>query len=147
MSKENIIEHWDEEHGVARCILSYTTSSGVLLNGIGVAECHPNDYDFISERTGAIIAEYRAEIDLLQKINAYEIKPGIAALKHVYCTMVHSTHYSPKSYEAIRLKRELAHLMDELEENKMQIEQIKKCLKTYIDEKEAFYQKVRNGQN
>ena len=139
-----ISEYWDEEHGVARCVLTYTTKTGLILQGIGVAECHPNDYDFISQLTGGVIAEYRAEIDLIKKINNYEIKPGIAALKHVYCTMRHSKYYNDRSYEAIRLKKELAHLMDELEENKQQIADIRNSLKTYINNKEAFYQNARN---
>ena len=96
---KQIIEHWDESHGIARCILNYTTSAGISLQGIGIAECHPDDYPYISKLTGGIIAEYRAEIDLLKKINNYEIKPGIAALKHVYCTMRHSKRYNEKSYE------------------------------------------------
>ena len=95
---KQIIEHWDESHGIARCILNYTTSTGISLQGIGIAKCHPDDYPYISKLTGGIIAEYRAEIDLLKKINNYEIKPGIAALKHVYCTMRHSKRYNEKSY-------------------------------------------------
>ena len=35
-----IINHWDEEHGVTRCVLNYTTPAGILLQGIGIAECH-----------------------------------------------------------------------------------------------------------
>ena len=142
-----IIEHWDEESGVSRCILSYQTSSGVLLQGIGIAECHPDDYDFMSQLTGSIIAGYRAEIDLIKKINNYEIKPGIAALKHVYCTMIHSKKYNEKSYEAIRLKKEIAHLMDELEENNQSIKVGQNELKNFIDKKEELYKKLRKDKN
>ena len=141
---KQIIDNWDEEHGVARCVLNYTTSSGITLQGIGIAECHPDDYPFMSALTGGIIAEYRAEIDLLKKINNYELKPGIAALKHVYCTMSHSKRYNGKSYEAIRLKRELAHMLDELEENKIAIQDLTNNLKKYIKDKDEFYQKVKN---
>lgn len=143
----NIVEKWDAEQGLATCILYYTTSTGVPLAGVGLAECHPEDRDFISERTGSIIAEYRAEIDLLKKINNFEIKPSIAALKHVYCTMLHSKQYNPNSYEAKRLKKELAHLLDELEENKQSITSIQTTLNTYISEKDKLYKRIRNGQN
>lgn len=144
---QNIIEHWDAEHGIARCVLSYTTSAGIVLQGIGIAECAPEDIEFMSELTGGIIAEYRAEIDLFKKINMYEIKPAIMALKHVYCTMQHSKKYNPKSYEAIRLKKELAHLMDELEENKTIITNIKNDLAAYIRDKDKTYKKLKEGQN
>jgi hypothetical protein len=100
----------------------------------------------MSALTGGLIAEYRAEIDLLKKINNYEIKTGIAALKHVYCTMRHSSHYNEKSYEAVRIKKELAHLMDELEENDNSITELREDLARYIKNKEEFYQKIRNGQ-
>lgn len=144
---KDIIEHWDEEHGVARCIINYKTRSGIELNGIGIAECSPEDSDFMSERTGSVIAEYRAEIDLIRKINKYEIKPAIAALKHVYCTMVKSKRYNSDSYEAIRLKKELAHLMDEFEENKNMITSLKTDLNFYMDSKDKFYKELRKGQN
>lgn len=139
-----IINHWDEEHGVTRCILNYTTPAGILLQGIGIAECHPEDAEFMSELTGSMIAEYRAEIDLIKKINNYEIKPAIVALKHVYCTMRHSKKYNEKSYEAIRLKKELAHLMDELEENKLVIKDIRHNLNQYIDKKDKLYRDIKN---
>lgn len=141
-----MIEHWDEEHGVYRIVLRYRTPSGIILEGIGIAECHPDDYPFMSQLTGSMIAGYRAEIDLIKKVNNYEIKPGIDTLKHVYCTMSHSKQYNPKSYEAIRIKKELAHLMDELEENKQTMAYIKNELKEYIDNKEKIYQRIREGQ-
>ena len=141
-----MIEHWDEEHGVYRIVLRYRTPSGIILEGIGIAECHPDDYPFMSQLTGSMIAGYRAKIDLIKKINNYEIKPGIDVLKHVYCTMSHSKKYNPKSYEAIRVKKELAHLMDELEENKQTISYIKDELKEYIKNKEKVYQKIKEGQ-
>ena len=140
---KQIIEHWDENHGIARCILNYTTSTGISLQGIGIAKCHPDDYPYISKLTGGIIAEYRAEIDLLKKINNYEIKPGIAALKHVYCTMRHSKRYNEKNYEAIRLKKELAHLMDELEENKKAIQDIHNNLNKYLEDKDKLHKRSK----
>lgn len=118
-----------------------------MLYGVGIAECHPEDMPFKSPLTGGTIAQYRAEIDLISCINRYEIKPGIAALKHLYCTMRHSKHFNEKSYEAIRLKKELAHLMDELEENKLFIKQLRKELNNYIDNKNQLYNKLRQGQN
>ena len=138
---------WSENRGAARTIIRYNTRAGVELVGIGHAECHPEDEEFMSERTGLIISDYRAEIDLIKQVNLYEIRPAIAALKHVYCTMRHSKQYNPNSYEAKRLKKELAHLMDEYEENKQLIAELRKNLKTYIDEKDAFHNKLREGQN
>ena len=145
MTKVNQV--WNEELGTARTIIHYHTKAGVEILGIGYAECHSDDIDFKSKRTGLMISDYRAEIDLIKGINRYEIRPSIAALKHVYCTMRNSKHFNENSYEAIRLKKELAHLMDEYEENKQLSVELKQNLKTYIDEKEAFYTRLRQGQN
>ena len=143
---KQITEHWDENHGISRCVLTYRTSSGVIIQGIGIAECHPEDEAFMSELTGSFIASGRAEIDLIKKINNYEIKPAIVGLKHVYCTMLHSKQYNPNSYEAKRLKKELAHLMDELEENKMAIQDLQEQLKQYIKDKDKLYREIEKGQ-
>ena len=143
---KKVIENWDAEHGVFRCVIPYKASSGAEFEGIGIAECHPDDSDFMSELTGSVIAGYRAEIDLIKKINKYEINPAIVALKHVYCSMYHSKKYNPNNYEAIRLKKELAHLMDEYAENKIAIQNLRDYLSQYINDKDKFYQKVRNGQ-
>lgn len=142
-----IKEYWDEDRGVSRVVLTYRTPSGIFLQGIGIAECHPDDAQFMSQLTGNMIAQYRAEIDLIKKINNYEIKPGIDAVKHVYCTMSQSKKYNSKSYEAVRIKRELAHLFDELEENKQTITRLQSELKNYIISKEEIYKRIRKGQN
>lgn len=143
--KDKIQEFWDEETGVARCVYSYQTPYGHIIYGIGIAECAPEDKSFQSKLTGGTIAEYRAEIDLLKNINTQIIHPGIEALKHVLCSMHHSNKYNPKSYEAIRLKKELAHLVDELEENKNAIKDLRQTLTDYINRKNDFYLKVKNN--
>ena len=144
--KQNLIEHWDEEHGVARCVLKYRMSSGAYLEGIGIAECHSEDIAFMSRLTGSVIAQYRAELDLLKKINQYEISPSIMAVKHIYCTMTNSKRYNPDSYEANRIKKELAHLMDEYTENKNLMKIIKEELKQYIEQKDKLYRRIQEGQ-
>lgn len=136
---KNITENWNAETGVFRYVIPYKASSGAEFEGIGIAECHPDDNDFMSELTGSVIAGYRAEIDLIKKINKYEISPAIVALKHVYCSMYHSKKYNPDSYEATRLKKELAHLMDEYAENKEMIQILRNYLSKYINDKEDFY--------
>ena len=60
--------------------------------------------------------------------------------------MRHSSRYNEKSYEAVRIKKELAHLLDELEENDNSIAELRENVNKYIKHKEEFYQKIRNGQ-
>jgi len=56
----------------------------------------------------------RAQIDILRKKRDYEIKPSIMTLEHVLSTMEQSKKYNPKSYEAIRIKKELKHYQEDL---------------------------------
>ena len=148
MNNREIFETYDEVLGLSQCVIFYKTKGGVTLTAVGQATCHPKDEQFKSKLTGSIIAEYRAEIALLRQINDYELKPGIVALKHVYCTMRHSKSFDPKSYECVRIKRELAHLLDELEENKMAIKSIQDCLHTYLEEKDKAWRKFeQKGQD
>ena len=60
--------------------------------------------------------------------------------------MTRSKHYNPKSYEANRIKRELAHLLDEYTENKNMITLLKHNLDKYIQDKEKLYKKIKEGQ-
>lgn len=142
--KNKVTEYWDEKTGMARCVIRYVSSSDIEFFGIGIAECCSEDEPFKSQRTGNMIAEYRAEIDLIQQINKYEIKPAITALKHVYCTMKDSKQYDPFSYEAIRFKKELAHLMDEYEENKNTIKYLKDELHHYIQLKDKLHSEIKD---
>ena len=141
---KELIERWNPDIGLARCTIKYTTKAGTQLVGIGIASCHPEDAPYMSKLTGGMIANYRAEIDLIKQINNYEIKPEIAALKHVLCTMRHSKKYNPDSYEATRLKKELAHRMDEYDENKAAIKDLYTLLNNYIKQKDEIHKKGQN---
>jgi hypothetical protein len=57
--------------------------------------------------------------------------------------MRHSKRYNEKSYEAIRLKKELAHLMDELEENKKAIQDIRNNLNKYLEDKDKLHKRSK----
>ena len=57
--------------------------------------------------------------------------------------MRHSKRYNEKSYEAVRLKKELAHLMDELEENKKAIQDIHNNLNKYLEDKDKLHKRSK----
>jgi hypothetical protein len=58
--------------------------------------------------------------------------------------MRHSKKYNPDSYEAIRLKKELAHRMDEYDENKAAIKDLYTLLNNYIKQKDEIHKKGQN---
>lgn len=129
---------WNEEQGIARCVIYYKNTKFC-----GVADCHPNDEDFKSERTGQHIAYMRAYIDYLKYVRDYEERPRLNALKHLYGTMKHSSHFNPDSYEARRLMKEIKNAQVDFDTVSDLIDMYRKDLATYIEEKDAFYAKMR----
>lgn len=128
---------WDEEEGLATCRL--TDGKKTFY---GEAVCHPDDKDFQSERVGCEIALRRAEIDMLKQIK-YEQKLIYDTINHVYSTMNHSSKYNPDSYEAKSIQRELANaLLDYVSFSEI-LKERKQALRTYIENKEGFYKKLR----
>lgn len=143
----NVIYDYDKETLKSSCIIE----DGNII-GVGNAYCHPTDNDMASERTGMHIAEDRAYIKYLQNYRACELRPALKALKHVYATMCHSTHFNPHSYEAKRLRKEIKNLEKEINKVSCSIENVKIRLKEYIDNKEKmahFYRtknKIKQGE-
>ena len=137
----NICYNYDKENGKTNYIIEDKKAIGV-----GYSACHPNDMDVLSERTGGHIAELRAEINYLQNYKSSNIKPGLNALKHLYATMDHSNRFNPSSYEATRLRKEIKNKEKEINKINCKIEQLRKYLKEYIDDKDkmANYYRTKN---
>ena len=129
---KNRKDFWYEDKGLARTVLYYKGCADLRLTGVGIAECHPEE-KHKSEITGTSIAELRASIDILQQIKKYEVKPGLAALRHLYGTMKESKHYNPDSYEARRLMKEIKNYEKEVASINEQIDVTKQYLKDYIN--------------
>ena len=137
------IYSWDAEEGIAQCVL--VDGNEVFY---GFASVHPDDRDLANEYTGLHIAENRAMINALQYRKNYVITPSLKALKHLYCSMQHSTHFNPKSYEAKMLNRQIQLFEDDLEATKETIAELKEYLKTYIQKKDEAYKAIRkHGKN
>lgn len=138
--KQEPIFNWDPEEGVASCIIKYKNQTFC-----GVAMCHEEDKDMMSEKTGMEIAYRRATIDYLKYVRDMELKPALKALKQLYYTMKHSTHFNPKSYENSKLQRHIRMYEFDLETINELIVNERKNLKDYIDKKDEFYKKTRIG--
>ena len=136
--KQEPIFNWDPEEGVASCIIKYKNQTFC-----GVAMCHEEDKDMMSEKTGMEIAYRRATIDCLKYVRDMELKPAIKALKQLYYTMKHSTHFNPESYENSKLQRHIRMYEFDLETINELIVNERKNLKDYIDKKDEFYKKTR----
>ena len=133
---------FDSERGIATV---YILSGD--LSFIGMAKCHKDDEDFMSEKTGLQIAEVRAEINFLKHIRDNELKPAIKVLEHLHNNMKTSKHYNKESYEATMLRRQVAIKKNELTAVIEEIDRSKKFLTSYINSKEELYTKLRKGKN
>ena len=134
---------FNEETRVTYCYI--TDEKGRL--SIGSATCHEADIDMMSWRTGEEIAFRRAKIQYLQTIRDADLKPALAALKHLSGCMVHSTRFNPKSYENYMLQRQIRLLEFDLATNKEMLAYERKNLKAYIDGKEKIYQRIRKAKS
>ena len=135
--KNKPIFNWDEETGVASCILSdgekvYT----------GFAQCHPDDEDMKGQKTGCEIAFRRARINALRGYRD-ELKIRLSALNQLYYSMNKSTKFNEKSYENRMLQRQIRMINFDLATTKEMIATEQENLRTYIKEKDEFYNKTR----
>lgn len=138
--KEKYIMNWDPEEKIASCIIE--DSNNIFY---GSAWCHPDDQDMGNELTGCNYAMARANIKLLQhkKNNIY--RPSLKALKHLQACMNFSSHYNPKSYEARMLQRQINYYENMITITEKAIDDLRKELKTNIDQKDELYKKVRKN--
>lgn len=135
--KNKPIFNWDEENKIASCIL--TDGEKVYT---GIAKCHPEDFDMMSEKTGCEIALRRAKIKVLQEYKR-ELNISLKALNHLYGSMKHSKNFNKNSYEIKMLQRRIRMIKFDLDTTKEIIDMNQKNLKEYIDQKENFYQLIR----
>ena len=135
--KNEPIFNWDEEAGISSCIVSdgekvYT----------GFAQCHPDDEDMKGQKTGCEIAFRLARINALRGYRD-ELKIQLKALNQLYYSMNKSTKFNEKSYENRMLQRQIRMINFDLTTTKEMIATEQENLRTYIKEKDEFYNKTR----
>lgn len=138
MSNKNIKYFFDDVNGEAACTIRY---KNILFTG--EAKCHPDDDDFMSDKTGCFIAEVRANIKVLKYRRNNELIPILRAFEHVQSNMDTSTKYAPKSYEAKMIHRQIKALKRQIAEVDAAIADEEAYLKKYINDKEKLYQRLR----
>ena len=131
---------WDADKGVAQHIC--TLADGTVV--IGEAFCHDDDKDFMSQKTGFIIAEMRSYIKGLQHYKNNVLHPELRALKQLYYSINRSKNFNENSYEARALKRHIKMKEFDIEVVKDEIANSRRVLKDFINLKDSFYKKVRS---
>ena len=137
MTTEPIFQY-DPETMESICILTSGNTSF-----IGKAQCHKDDADFASEKTGQTIAQFRATIKYFQHIKNNELKPKLNALKQLYYSMNRSKKFNPNSYENYMLQRQIHLYENDLAMVNDEITTLQNFLRDYLAEKDKFYKKMR----
>lgn len=135
--KHEPIFNWDEDAGVASCILS--DGEKVFT---GFAQCHPDDKDMSSEKTGCEIAFRRARINALRGYRD-ELKIKLKALNQLFYSMNRSYKFNEKSYENKMLQRQIRMIDFDLTTTKEMIATEEQSLRQYLSDKDKFYTKTR----
>ena len=135
--KHEPIFNWDEDAGVASCILS--DGEKVFT---GFAQCHPDDKDMSSEKAGCEIAFRRARINALRGYRD-ELKIKLKALNQLFYSMNKSYRFNEKSYENKMLQRQIRMIDFDLTTTKEMIATEEQSLRQYLSDKDKFYTKTR----
>ena len=135
--KHEPIFSWDEEQGLASCIL--TDGKQVYT---GIAQCHPEDVDMMSEKTGCEIAFKRAKIETLRALRD-ELKIRLSTLKQLYHSMNISHRFNENSYENKMLQRQIRSINFDLTTTKEILASEEQSLRAYIKSKDIFYTQTR----
>lgn len=133
--------YWDEETYEAICVL--TDDNGNTYTG--VANCHPDDLPFATQKDGCTIALYRATIQYFQSVRDNEIKPALRTLKELYHSMDRSYRFNPDSYENKMLQRKIQSYQNDLTTIKEMLVDERKKLKDFVDKKEKTYEIIRQA--
>lgn len=138
--KHEPIFSWDEETGIAYCLLTDYQSQFYS----GMAQCHPDDIDMKSEKTGEEIAFKRAKISALRGYRD-ELKLKLKTLNELYYSINQSNKFNPKSYENKMLLRKIRMTTFDLATVKEMITVEQQSLKDLIQKKDKFYNKIREN--
>lgn len=130
---------FNAEDGSSLCIISTKNKTYV-----GMAQCHDNDRDMMSEKTGCEIAYHRAIINSL-KDRKNELSIKLSGLRDYYYTMNCSKYFKEDDYAIRRLVSHMDMLIDDIAITKDLIKEEQDYLKKYMSDKADFYKKIRNN--
>ena len=129
---------FEYDNGQALCVIEYKDHYFV-----GQAHCHPDDEDFMSEKTGSFIAESRAHQKYLKFVKNCEILPKLEALNHFKSTLIPWEGDKP-NYFYRRLESEIKNLEEDLAICKKALNNEQSYLRGYIKEKDKLYRRIRS---
>jgi len=128
---KNFISVWDDEHKYARVVISHPGGKKYL----GLAHCHPDDFDVCSRLVGETIATKRALIEALKDYQK-DCKKELKALQNFYYTVNKSKKYNRNGYMEKMLYRRMMQFEYDIENIGIMIKEVQVQLKYYIEQKD-----------
>ena len=111
---------------------------------MGIAKCHPNDYDFESKLVGEHYAYVRSVIDEL-RAKREEIRHQLKALRHLYDIFEQNPFIRETSTECFLTKRQIEVLEEDLDDMRMLIKATQEDLRGMMKQKDDLYEKIRKN--
>lgn len=108
----------------------------------GTSQCHQDDYDFESQKTGEVLAHFRAVYSECLS-DREEINAQIKILNHVYDAMMRNPKVDKTSPECSLVRKQIKLLKREKEYINDTMQHIKAELKYLIKAKDELYTRVR----
>lgn len=136
---KNYDSSWDAETGIATCTLTY---QGAKFTG--KAQCHDQDRDFCSEKTGLSIAEKRAMLKLSKKLKN-DARLRYETLERLYKILSNNGKIEPNSYEMNVVYQEMMNFKTAYILYKEGIKSLYQELKEFISNKATIYSILRKN--
>ena len=128
--------------------LHKTTCQRMVHNKIyiGIAQCHPHDYDFENKLTGQHYAYTRSMIkEMCQLRDEYKIQ--LKTLKHLYNIYEQNPNINLESEECYYLRRQIQIMQRNIVDMKALILETRGNLRNTIAAKDKLYAKLRTSRN
>ena len=135
MKKTHFI--YDKEAHTTICEIS---SGGKIFRG--TAQCHPDDYDFESQKVGEVFSHFRAIIAQC-RYDKEVIDHQVTSLTHVLDALCRNPKVDRNSIECKVIRKQIKILKRDKEEIEETIQHAKAELKYLIRAKDELYTRVR----
>ncbi len=131
--------YFNPEDGSSMCVIETKNKTFV-----GTAQCLDSDRDMMSEKTGCEIAYHRAIIHTLEN-HVSDLKNELMGLHKYYYSVNQSKYFDENCYMANMLKSQIQQREEEIQVTKELIQKEKDYLKKFMEDKAAFYKKIRSN--
>lgn len=138
MNKKPIFS-WQEDDGIAVCKITNPENDYIA---VGMARCHPEDRDMMSEKTGLEIAYHRALMNLY-KNKVKNLKKERRVHEDIYKTFMSMPNFDKENRYIRVVRHRIYGLKEEIKIYQELINNTRAYINDFIDNKTKFYNLTR----